>query len=150
MNLGFLKWTKNVKPADGWAYCGFEASKLFKLAWRDDEANANKPERNDLILLRQHGYVTHLVKVLNRQAEREDWLGDYNLYRIVEVVWSIAGTNPPASAKADVIFGYSAVLDYMGGNVMKLEELPTFMDAWDSQGGLSAFQDHVKSRLSVV
>lgn len=150
MNLQHLQWTKNVKPIDGWAYREFKASELFKLAWKDDEANANKPKRNDLILLRQHGYVTHLVKVLNRQAEREDWLGDYNLYRVVEVVWSINRTDPPASAKADVIFGYSAVLDYMGGNAMKLEELPTFKDAWDSQGGLSAFQEHVKSKLAAV
>ncbi|MEX0268111.1 hypothetical protein AB3R30_03115 [Leptolyngbyaceae cyanobacterium UHCC 1019] len=150
MNLQHLQWTKNVKPTDGWAYCEFKSSELFKLAWKDDEANANRPKRNDLILLRQHGYVTHLVKVLNRQVEREERQGDFNLYRIVEVEWSIDGTNPPISAKADVIFGYSAVLDYMGGSVMQLEELPTFKEAWDSQGGLSAFQDHVQSKLAAV
>lgn len=147
MNLESLKWTKNVRPADGWAYCEFESSKLFKLAWRKDEANADKPERNDLILLRQHGYVTHLVKVLNHKSEREDWLGDYNLYRIVEVLWTINCSNPPDAAKADVIFDFPEVLDFMGGNAMKLEELPTFSKAWQSRGGLSAFQDHVKSRL---
>jgi hypothetical protein len=150
MNLQHLQWTKNVKPTDGWAYREFKPAELFKLAWRDNEANANRPERNDLILLRQHGYATHLVKVLNRQAERADWSGDYNLYRIVEVMWSMDETNPPVSAKAAVIFGYPAVLDYMGGNVMKLEELPTFNDAWNSQGGLFAFQEHVKSKLAAV
>lgn len=150
MDLQRLQWTKNVKPTNGWAYCEFKTSELFKLAWKDDEANANRPERNDLILLRQHGYVTHLVKVLNRQAECEERQGDFNIYRIVEVMWSIDDTNPPISAKADVIFGYSAVLDYMGGNVMKLEELPTFKDNWDPQGGLSDFQDHVQSKLIAV
>jgi hypothetical protein len=150
MNLQHLRWTKNVRPADGWAYFELKVSALFKLAWKDDETNANRPEKNDLILLRQHGYVSHLVKVLNRQAEREDWQGDYNIYRIVEVLWAIDCSNPPVAAKADVIFGYSAVLDYMGGNVMKLEELPTFKESWESRGGLTAFQDYVKSRLLAI
>jgi hypothetical protein len=96
------------------------------LAWKDDEANANRPERYDLILLRQHGYVTHLIKVLNRQAEHDDDPNVFNIYRIVELVWLIGGTNPPPSVKADLIFDYPEVLAYMGGDVMKLEELPTF------------------------
>ena len=150
MNLQHLQWTKNVRPSDGWAYSEFEVSKLFKLAWKDDEANANRPERNDLILLRQHGYVTHLVKVLNRQTEFEDWQSNYNIYRIVEVLWVIDCSDPPIAAKADEVFGYSAVLNLQGGNVMKLTELPTFKEAWDSRGGLTTFQDHVKSRLLAI
>lgn len=84
MNLERLQWTKNVRPDEGWAYCESKKGELFKLVWKDDEANASRPEKDDLILLRQHGYVTHLVKVLNRQAEREDTLSNWNLYRIVE------------------------------------------------------------------
>lgn len=150
INLECLQWTKNVKPAERWAYCEFKKGELFKLAWKEDEANANRPKRDDLILLRQHGYVTHLVKVLNRQVEREDSPNDWNLYRIVEVVWAIGGTNPPPSLKADLIFGYSGVLAYMGGDVMKLEELPTFKNAWDGQGGLLAFQQHVQSKFADI
>lgn len=148
MDLHRLQWTKNVRRYDNkWAYSEVEDSKLFKLAWKDDEANANRPDRDDLILLRQNGYVTHLVKVLNRQAEREDWQGDYNIYRIVEVLWAINFSHPPIAAKADEVFGYSAVLNLQGGNVMKLEELPTFKEAWESRGGITAFQDYVQSRL---
>ncbi len=150
INLERLLWTKNVKPTSGWAYSEFKKGELFKLAWKDDEANANRPERYDLILLRQHGYVTHLVKVLNRQAEREDWLGDYNLYRIVEVLWTIDCSKPPHAAKADAIFDFPEVLDFMGGNAMELKELPTFKKAWESRGELTAFQDHVKSRLLAI
>jgi hypothetical protein len=150
MNLERLYWTKSVTPADGYAYCEFEVSKLFKLAWKDDEDNANRPERNDLILLRQHGYVTHLVKVLNRHAEFEDWQGEYNIYRIVEVLWTIDCRNPPINAKADALFDYSAVLSYQGGNAMKLQDLPTFNAAWDSRDGLSAFQSHVQSKLLTI
>ena len=86
MNLQSLQWTKNVIPAEGWAYNRFKVADLFKLAWKDDKANANRPERYDLILLRQHGYVTHVVKVLNRQADRDDDPSVFNIYRIVEVV----------------------------------------------------------------
>jgi hypothetical protein len=150
MNLERLQWTKNVKDTDGWAYCEFKKGKLFKLAWKDDEANANRLERYDLILLRQQGYVTHIVKVLNRQAERDDDPNVFNIYRIVEVVWAIGNTNPPPSAKAGLIFGYPEVLSYMGGDVMKLEELPTFQKAWDNQGGLLAFQQHVQSKLEHI
>ena len=151
MNLQNLKWTKNVKPADGgYAYSEFKVSELFKLAWKDDEANANRPERSDLILLRQHGYVTHLVKVLDRQSEREEWQGDYNIYRIVEVLWAIDCRNPPVTAKADAIFDYPAVLAYQGGNAMKLEDLSTFKEHWDTQGGLLAFQKLLQSRLAAV
>lgn len=150
MNLERLQWTKNVRPSDGWAYCEFKKGELFKLAWKDDEANANRPERFDLILLRQYGYVTHLVKVLNRQAERDDDPSVFNIYRIVEVVWAIGSTNPPPSVRAELIFGYPEVLAYMGGDVMKLEELPTFKKAWDDQGGLLAFQQHVQHKLADI
>jgi hypothetical protein len=150
INLERLQWTKNVRDSDGWAYCEFKKGELFKLAWKDDEANANRLERYDLILLRQQGYVTHIVKVLNRQAERDDDPNVYNIYRIVEVVWAIGGTNPPLSAKAGLIFGYPEVLAYMGGDVMKLEELPTFKKAWEHQGGLLAFQHHVQLKLENI
>lgn len=151
MNLQALQWTKNILPDDGsYAYSEFKVGKLFKLAWRKDEANANEPKRNDLILLRQHGYVTHLVKVLNHQAELEDWKGDFNIYRIVEVVWTIDCSNRPIAAKADAIFGYPEVLNYQRGNIMELKKLPTFSEAWESRGGLTAFQDHVKSKLLAI
>ncbi len=29
MNLQYLRWTKNVKPADGWAYCEFKVGLTF-------------------------------------------------------------------------------------------------------------------------
>lgn len=150
MDLQRLQWTKNVKPVEGWAYREFKEGELFKLAWKDDEANANRLERDDLILLRQHGYVTHIVKVLNRQAEHEDSASEWNIYRIVEVMWGIGSTNPSPSLKADLIFGYPEVLAYMGGDVMKLEELPTFKKTWDVQGGLLAFQQHIQSRLADI
>ena len=145
MDLQRLRWTKNVKRDDGaWAYSDFKIGDLFKLAWKDDEANASKPQKDDLILLRQKGYVTHLVKVLDYKAEREAWEGDYTIYRIVEILWTIDCDRPPSSAKADEVFGYSEVLKYQSGDVMELETLRTFKQRWDNNGGLGAFQEYVR------
>lgn len=150
MNLERLKWTKNVKREDGeWAYWRYKADDLFKLAWKDDEANASRPQKSDLILLRQQGFVTHLVKVMDEKPESEDWEGAYNIYRIVEVLWAIDFAHPPASAKADVMFGYPEVLKYMGGNVMELEALPTFNQCWSKKGGLAGLQSHIQSLLTL-
>jgi len=82
MNLQHLKWTKNVKPKgdEPWAYKQFGVGSLFKLAWRDGEANASKPQREDLILLRQKGFATHLVKVLDYKPERETGQGEFDIY----------------------------------------------------------------------
>lgn len=53
MDLQRLKWTKNVKRGDkAWAYSQFKVADLFKLAWKDDEVDASKPQKDDLILLR--------------------------------------------------------------------------------------------------
>lgn len=150
MDLQGLRWTKNVRRGDGaWAYSQLKVSDLFKLAWKDDEANANRPEKGDLILLRQQGYITHLVRVLDYKAEREVWKGDYDIYRIVEVLWTIDFNNPPVSAKADAMFDYSEVLDYRSGNVMELESLPTFRQRWDDDGGLEGFQTRIQNLLTL-
>ena len=150
MNLQSLKWTKNIKPAgqEHRAYQSFGVGGLFKLAWKDDEGNASKPQRTDLILLRQGGYVTHLVEVLDEKPGREKWQGDFNIYRIVEVLWVIDWANLPSSAKADEVFGYS-VKGYQGGDVMFLETMPTFQQHWQNQGDLSAFQARVRSLLNL-
>ena len=150
MNLQSLKWTKNIKPAgqEPRAYQFFEIGSLFKLAWKDDECNASKPQRADLILLRQGGYVTHLVEVLDEKPGYEKWQGNFNIYRIVEVLWVIDWGNLPSSAKADEVFGYS-VRGYQGGDVMFLETMPTFQQHWQNQGGSTAFQAHVQTMLNL-
>lgn len=152
MKLSCLKWTKNVKDLGGqpWAYHQFDNGQLFKLAWKNNKDNSNKPERGDFILLRQKGFVSHLVKVLDHQAEREDWQGDFNIYRIVEVFWNIKDwDNPSEIAKADALFAYPAVLSYQGGDVMELENLPSFQEYWQKHGGLEAFQTRIKINLNL-
>jgi hypothetical protein len=150
MDLQHLKWTKNVRREDGdWAYKGFKVFDLFKLAWKDDEKNADKSAKNDLILLRQKGYVTHLVKVLDYKSEHEDEKRDYDIYRIVEVLWAINFSCPPTLAKADALFNYPEVLKYQSGNIMELENLPTFKKSWEEKSGLEGFQIHIEELLAL-
>jgi len=148
MDLQKLKWTKNISPKNNepWAYDQFKVGSLFKLAWKDGEANAKKPQREDLILLRQNSLVTHLVKVLDYRPEREIGQGDFDIYRIVEVIWVIDWTSQPSSAKSEAVFGYSEVLNYQGGNVMELETITA--KHWASKGGFAAFRDHVLRQLN--
>ena len=151
MNLQHLKWTKSINPKDGrlWAYDDFSISHLLKLAWKKgDDINASKPEREDLILLRQKGYVTHLVKVLDYKPEHESGDSVFNLYRIVEVLWVVDWSKLPESAKADEVFGY--LLHLEGGKVMHLESMPTFQDYWSGRGGLAAFHQQVDVALNLA
>ena len=74
---------------------------------------------------------------------------NYDIYRIVEVLWAIDFDNPPVSAKADAMFDYREVLNYQGGKVMELEKLPTFRQRWDDDGGLGGFQTYIRNLLGL-
>lgn len=150
MNLQRLKWTKNVRRIDdAWAYAEFKAGQLFKLAWKDDKGNASKPQKDDLILLRQKGYVTHLVKLLDYKPENETWAGDYSIYRIVETLWAINYDNPAPILKSDSLFDYFEIRNYQGGDVMELKTLHSFKKRWDGDGSLESFQKHVQAILNM-
>ncbi len=151
MDLTNLKWTKNVRHQDSelLAYPNVNIGDLFKLGWKDNKSNADKPHKDDFILLRQNGFVTHLVKVLDYKHERESWEGDYNIYRIVETLWVINFDSLPREAKADNVFGYPKVFNYEGGHVMKMETLPTFKEYWDNNGGFEEFKNHVRTTLNL-
>jgi hypothetical protein len=149
MNLQRLFWTKNIVPQgeEKWAYKQVEFSDEFRLNWRNNEVNANKPELGDLILLRQKGYVTHLVKVLDLKLEYESWQGDFRVYRLVEVLWVIDWGALSNSHRAESIFSYP--VRYRSGNVMNLRTLPTFQKYWNGNGGLNAFQKQVREILDL-
>jgi len=149
MNLQRLFWTKNIvhQGEEKWAYEQFRFRDEFHLNWKNNKVNANKPELGDLILLRQKGYVTHLIKVLDNELEYESRRGDFSIYRLVEVLWVIDWDTLPVSNKAEQIFNYP--VRYRSGNVMNLTELPTFQKYWDKNGGLSAFQRQVREILDL-
>ncbi len=152
MDFSNLKWTKNITPQDYelWAYSDFKVHSLFKLNWKDNKTNANKPQKDDLILLRQRGYVTHLVKVLDYKSEEDSCVDDFNIYRIVEILWIMPWQNPPIFVKADELFGYKEVLHYHGSDVMQLNTLPSFNKHWGNNGGLDNFQNRVCTMLKLL
>lgn len=150
MNLQRLFWTKNIVPQgeEKWAYKQVRFSDEFHLSWKNNEVNANKPELGDLILLRQKGYVTHLIKVLDCELKYESWQGDFCIYRLVEVLWVIDWGALPNSDRAESIFSYP--VRYRSGNVMNLRTLPTFQKYWNENGGLNAFQRQVREMLNLL
>ncbi|MEH2359601.1 MAG: hypothetical protein V7K58_07750 [Nostoc sp.] len=142
-----LKWTKNVNHQGNdkyWAYqnIGLDLN-IFRLNWKTEQAeNAIKPQESELILLRQRGKVTHIVKLLNNTLDEEH--GEFGISRLVEVVWIADYWSVPPKQK--MMFGYDVHLQ--GGKVMKLETR-TFNEHWGSRGGLVGFQNHVLKALKL-
>lgn len=88
-------WTKSVTPKGkdrGWAYSNvnFHFLRLFLLNWKlSYKDNACQPKTGDLIILRQYGCVSHIVKVMN-DTLYDDRMYDqheYNISRLVQLVW---------------------------------------------------------------
>lgn len=88
MNLERLKFVKNIDD-NQWAYSTWEVGHKAQLNWPSGcEANADKAERGDLVLLIQKpnhipdARVTHLVKIMTDQADTIDQ-GEWNIVRKV-------------------------------------------------------------------
>lgn len=70
MDLSRLMWVKNVSPGKDWAYdkiseMPIPEARIFRLHWRNDKDNAQKPPKGDLIALVQSAKVTHIVELLS-------------------------------------------------------------------------------------
>ena len=93
MDLSQLKWLKNVKPSQGWAYdklndMPIPEAKIFRLHWRsqDDKANAQQPLKGDLIALVQSARVTHIVELLDNVVYKNAEI-EWGIYRVGKAVW---------------------------------------------------------------
>jgi hypothetical protein len=146
MDLTELKWTKNINHQDGEKYCAYHPDlKNFPLQWKkDQEKNAGKPHKGELIILRQRCKVTHIVKVLDDNPCKEHTDKEFSIYREVQVVWVAEHWDVPPDQ--DTVFGYP--LNLQGGKVMELET-PTFKAHWDTRGGLAEFKNHVLKVLKL-
>ncbi|QLE39998.1 hypothetical protein FD723_05660 [Nostoc sp. C052] len=149
MNLTELKWTKNVNHQGDdkdWAYQNIDPDlNIFQLNWKTEQAkNALKPEKGELILLRQRAKVTHIVKLLNKTLYEEPADGEFSISRRVQVVWIADFSSVPP--QQDMVFGYHVHLQ--GGKVIRLET-PTLNKHWISRGGLVGFQNHVLKALKL-
>lgn len=150
MNLTGLKWTKNVKNHNGryWTYKDKTeyiepAENIFGLSWKYSQAeNARQPQKEDLIILRQHARVTHVVQVLDNELYKDLTAKEFSFYRMVKAVWIVDNWhNPPTYEQ---VFGHKIFFP-RDGKVLNLENIEVFQDSWHSKAGMIGFQAHVQN-----
>lgn len=153
MDLSQLKWLKNVKTDQGWAYdklneMPIPEAQIFRLHWRsqDDKANTQQPVKGDLIALVQLARVTHIVELLDdvvyENAEKE-----WSIYRVVQAVWmpskGVDWWNLPHQKE---IFG----VEHLPQNGL-VHKIPTDgmlqSQLWKDLEGLPNFQQHFSKLL---
>lgn len=155
-----LKWTKNVNNPDVWVYRHNEIHypclvPEFNLHWKtEQDVNIRKPEKGDLILLRQRTKVTHLVMILDDRIDKDSIPHSHQLIRRVQVLWMAnEPLNTPdgqvwdnAPSQND-IFGFDVGLQ--GGKAIELDHIQNLNETFKDQGGLTAFQNRVAEKLSL-
>ncbi|WP_414576904.1 hypothetical protein [Anabaena sp. CCY 9402-a] len=148
-DLSRLKWSKNVSYDSKITFWDFpinELSKIFILHWRkSSEANAAKPEDGDLLLIRQHARVTHVVQFFNNTVYDDGSGYDFSTGRLVQILWRANDlNNAPHNTE---IFGCSINFP-PSGKAYFLENISDFHEYWSQRGGLAAFQNYVTGVLN--
>ncbi|MFW6358044.1 MAG: MerR family transcriptional regulator [Chroococcales cyanobacterium] len=156
LDLTGLKWIKNVKHQDSdrkWAYQNppevAPGRLVFGLNWRTGyEENASKPQPGEMILLKQEGKITHLVRVLDNGVEKDPnpHNTDFKPYRLVEVVWITPDwENPPSVEQV-----CQCKLNLQNGKVSEIKNFNAFQEYWnENRGGLTGFQEHIRQVLDL-
>ncbi|XHX80807.1 MAG: helix-turn-helix domain-containing protein [Stenomitos frigidus ULC029] len=166
MELSRLKWIKVVTPPHGWrsqwAYSQAELEEMnknnpknpvisrsglvvFPLGFRTDKARL--PLAGDLIALTQHAKITHIVEVLDEEADEDG--GWFNRY--VKVIW----WKPEIEMKWEALPHQKVVL---GTDVTPMQGIPylftafeSFRNKWgDDPEGMKAFQEHLSEKLGEI
>lgn len=156
MDLSKLKWLKNVKPDQGWAYdkpneMPIIEARIFCLHWRrqEDKANAQQPLKGELVALVQQARVTHIVELVDdvvyENAEKE-----WDIYRVVKAVWM-----PPEKfdwwklPHQKEVFG----VEHLPQNGL-VHKVPTDgmlqSQHWKDLEGLQGFQQHLDKILTQI
>ncbi|MEH2136557.1 hypothetical protein [Nostoc sp.] len=160
MDLSKLSWIKNVKHKDSdkpWAYersvMQIPEARIFCLNWRDpkDKTNAEKPLKDDLMLLLQKAKVTHLVEFVDNKVYGNN-SSEWGIYRVVKALWM-----PPENVDWEKLphqkdfFGFDYVVgDGAAHNLAEENKMHQFHQYWDKQGGLKAFQKQLENRLTEI
>jgi hypothetical protein len=156
MDLSQLKWLKNVRPDQGWAYSKLDEmpipeARIFRLHWRskDDKANAQQPLKGDLIALVQSARVTHIVELLDNvvyENAEEDW----GIYRVAQAVWMPNKVSDWLTLPhQNEIFGVEHLPQ--NGLVYKIPTEKILQSQhWKDLEGLQGFQEHLNKILTQV
>ncbi|MBD2302946.1 hypothetical protein H6G74_07535 [Nostoc spongiaeforme FACHB-130] len=158
-DLSKLKWSKNVNYQGDkkiyWDYKIDETSKIFILHWKKGgEANAEKPEEGDLLIIRQHAHVTHVVQFFNDTVYDDGSGYDFSIGRLVQIIWKANDlknlshtsdlTNIPHNKE---IFGCSINFP-PDGKAHYLANNNDFNEHWNKHGGLPGFQNYITGVLA--
>lgn len=148
MDLSNLRSLKAIRPQsdDPYAYADFKRGQFLRLQWKEDKTNAAKAQKNELTLLKQQGYITHLVRIADDSITVEH-PNEWGIYRIAEVLWVADCQNLPDSLKATNVFdfGFEGI---QGGSLMRFETMhSTFQERWPGSEGLAEFHERVNGLL---
>lgn len=155
MDLSQLKWLKNVRTDQGWAYeklheMPIPEARIFRLHWRsqDDKANAQQPLKGDLVALVQSARVTHIVELLD-DAVYENAEKEWGIYRVVKAVWMPSeGLDWLHLPHQKEIFGIEDLPpDGIAHDLSRADRMYQFNQYWKDLGGLQGFQQHLSKIL---
>jgi hypothetical protein len=120
------------------------------LHWRNkdrkDEKNARNIAEGDMIILRQLGRLTHIVKVLDTKFSYLEPKSEteFNIYRNVEVIWiTDSWDNPPSVNKF-----FDAKSLPQGGKAYQIQALKAFKQRW-GETGFPEFQNFIQKELNI-
>jgi hypothetical protein len=153
MDHSKIKWLKNVKPDQGWAYqSGNDIQmlepRIFQLHWKlKSDSSLATPQKGDLMLLVQQARVTHIVEVLDNRVYGND--DEWSTYRVVQAIWM-----PPLDLNwyslphQKEIFGIESLpQDGSAHSLEQPDKMYQFNQYWKDKGGLEGFQQNLAKVL---
>ncbi len=161
MDFSRLQWIKVVTPpADYlsyWAYTPQEiegakkagsqvinhgATTIFPLGFRGEQSA--RLEVGDLIALKQHAKITHIVEVLDEKFfGTDEWS-----HRYVKIIWWKPDIDWASLPHAKEVFGVD--LTPMSGTPYLLDSFKDFRSTWQGPDSLKEFQAFVLNQLSKI
>lgn len=155
IDLTNLKWTKNVNHPDLKIYWAYQHDQIrypflvpeFNLHWKKGYADdAQRPQQEDIVILRQRTKVTHLVKILDDKYGVEN-NGEFPIFRRVQLLW-MAREPWDSAPHQNNVFGFEVKLP-RNGRIQDLGTITKLANQFDPLGGMTAFHAQVIQALEL-
>lgn len=158
MELARLQWIKVVTPPADWEHkwalspdeiedqkkteqvIDHNGLTIVPLGFKHEAAK--NLAAGDLMALTQHAKLTHIVEVLDDQPyEKGGWFNRY-----VKLTWWKPKMDWDTLPHRKEVLGFDPQIQQ--GVPYKFTAFKAFQDAWDTQGGMEAFQTHLAKQLT--